>query len=317
MYNGPDQAPGSPRARAEPMDLNRRADPLLIGFLTLSLLLHLLLLYLVPRQSLLPATPVEEPPVVVEVRPPQPRERELELPQTPNEPRTRPARRLGPSDQQVEKETAPRGADFEDRKPQAPAQPVRPQPQTPPVPAQQRATAPEKTEPHPARAEDAPAPETTLAPPQPSLKELLTLPKVTTDRMVSELREKYRADVEQGDAVWLDTEQDLLNSFFRRLKDGIYLVWNYPPRAAEAGQEGVCLLKITFRRDGTVLNVELKDSSGSPALDNEAIAAVRRGGPYGELPRSYTEDELNVFAFFRYNLLRSHSKGFGDIFGSN
>ncbi|WP_066727977.1 energy transducer TonB [Desulfuromonas sp. DDH964] len=299
------------------MDLNHRADPLLIGFLILSLLLHLLLLYLVPRHSLLPATPVDEPPVVVEMRPTQPRERELELPETPNQPRTKPAQRLGPSDQQVEKETAPRGADFEDRKPQTPAQPLSPRPQTPATPAQPVTTAPAKTEPHPAQSETAPAPEAPLQPSPPSLEKLITLPQSTAARTVNEAREKAREEVAEGNAVWLDTEQDLLNSFFRRLKDGIYRVWNYPPRAAEAGQEGVCLLKITFRRDGTVLKVELKESSGSPLLDNEAIAAVRRGGPYGELPRSYKEDQLNVFAFFRYSLLRSHSTRFGDIFGNN
>ncbi len=299
------------------MDLNRRSDPLLIGFLTLSLLLHLLLLYLVPRHALLPAAPKEEAPVEVEMRPPQPKERELELPKTPDQVRTQPAKRLGPSNQQVKKETAPRGKDFEDRTPSAPTPPPRPQQQARMQPAQPPAAPAEQ---HPVRPESsAPPPQTTAKVPEklPSLQDLLTLPKTTTNRMVSELREKYRADVEEGNAVWLDTEKDLLNSFFQRFKDGIYRVWNYPQQAAERGEEGVCLLKITILHDGSVTNVQLMDSSGSPALDNEAIAAVRRGGPYGNLPRSYQEKELNIFAFFRYNLLRSHATRPGDIFGSN
>lgn len=316
MYNGPDEPGASARTRLEPMDLNRRTDPLLIGFLTLSLLLHLLLLYLIPRHALLPAAPREEAPVEVEMRPPQPKERELELPKTPDQERTRPAKRLGPSDRQVKKETAPRGKDFEDRTPSVPAPQPRPQQQARTEPA--RPASP-RAEQHPLRPESAAPPQTTAKPPEnlPSLKDLLTLPKTTTDRMVSELREKYRADVEEGNAVWLDTEKDLLNSFFQRFKDGIYRVWNYPQRAADRGEEGTCLLKITILHDGSVADVQLMDSSGSPALDNEAIAAVRRGGPYGELPRSYKEKELNIFAFFRYNLLRSHATRPGDIFGSN
>jgi periplasmic protein TonB len=314
MYNGAGEPGTSSRTCLELMDLNRRSDPLLIGFLTLSLLLHLLVLYLVPRHALLPAAPVEEKPVVVEMRPPQPKERELEIPKTPDQTRTQPAKRLGPSDRQVEKETAPRGRDFEDRTPSAPTPPPRSRQQTRAQPAQPKPPAPQ-AERHPVQPESsAPPPQAAQTAPEklPSIQDLLTLPKTTTDRMVAELREKYRPEVEEGDAVWLDTEKDILVSFFQRFKDGIYRVWNYPQGAAERGEEGVCLLKITISRDGSVANVQLKDSSGSPALDNEALAAVRRGGPYGPLPRAYKEDQLNIFAFFRYNLVHSSRSIFGN-----
>jgi protein TonB len=275
------------------MNLNRRhTDPLLLGFITLSLLLHLMLLYLAPRRSLMPQ-PAAEPPVVVEMRPAAPRERELDLPPQPDQPRTEPARRLGPSDRQVERETAPKGEDFEDVTPAATPPKI-----TPTVTPRVVETVPEPEAP-------VPGPGAVATPEQlPSLEQLLTLPKATTDRMVSEWRTKHRTDVDTGDAVWLDTETDQLFSFFQRFKDGIYRVWNYPPRAAERGEEGVCLLKITMRRDGTVQEVRLVESSGFPLLDNEALAAVRRAAPYGALPRSYAEDELNIFAFFRYNLVR-------------
>jgi periplasmic protein TonB len=314
MYNGADE-PGTPsRTCLELMDLNRRSDPLLIGFLTLSLLLHLLVLYLVPRHALLPAAPVEEKPVVVEMRPPQPKERELEIPRTPDQTRTKPARRLGPSDRQVEKETAPRGRDFEDRTPRAPTPPPRPRQQTREQPAQPPKSAPQ-AERHPLQPEsNAPPPQAAQTTPTqlPSIQDLLTLPKTTTDRMVAELRQKYRPEVAEGNAVWLDTEKDILNSFFRRFKAGIYRVWNYPPEAAARGEQGVCLLKITIRHDGTIADVQLKESSGSPTLDNEALAAVRRGGPYGELSRFYKENELNIFAFFSYNLVHTSKSIFGN-----
>jgi len=108
----------------------------------------------------------------------------------------------------------------------------------------------------------------------------------------------------KGDTVWLDTEQDLLISFMRRFRDNIYGVWNYPAPAAERGQEGTCLLRITVNRRGDVENVELIESSGSPLLDNEAMRAVRLGATYGPLPQSYPNQLLHIMAFFQYNLNR-------------
>jgi len=288
------------------MQLDRRQNALLLGFITLSLLLHLLLIYLVPELSLFPPPPAEEP-VVVEMRPAPPprlRERELDLPpETPETPRTRPAKRLGPVDRQVERETAPKGESPEDRTPAVarPAtKPATQQPpltqQPPPTEARPEGEGPAKTEPAPQR------------PPDVSVKTLMASAERAAENVaaqqMAEMRRKYREEVEQGDAVWLDTEKDLLISFFRRFRDNIYGVWNYPARAAERGEEGTCLLKITINRDGTVKGVELKESSGHRDLDDEAIAAVRKGAPYGRLPSAYKEDILNIFAFFQYNLSR-------------
>ena len=286
------------------MNPRRHTDPLLVLFITLSFLLHLVIFLLAPRQVFAP-TPMPKRPVTVELRPQVPKPRETELPPQPLPPpvpRTKPARRLAPQDRQVVRETAPQGQDQEDLTPSAPAHRLSP-PTAPAAPAPTAAvTQAEPTGILPPQ----PAPPASLPGPSPSLQSLLTLPKSTTDRLVDEMRRKHRDDVASGNAVWLDTEQDLLSSFFKRFKDGIYRVWNYPPRAAERGEEGVCLLKITIARDGTVKHVEILDPSGSPLLDNEALAAVRRAGPYGDLPRSYTEEELNIFAFFRYTLMRQH-----------
>lgn len=123
-------------------------------------------------------------------------------------------------------------------------------------------------------------------------------------QQMAELRRKYREDVEQGDAVWLDTEKDLLISFFQRFRNNIYGVWNYPPRAAERGAEGTCLLRITIMRNGAVEEVKLMESSGHRDLDDEAVAAVRKGAPYGRLPSAYKEEALTIYAFFQYQLTR-------------
>jgi protein TonB len=290
------------------MELNRPQNPLLLGFITLSLLLHLLLLYLLPQRSLFPIVPSEEP-VYVEVRPPQPRERELDLPVPEREtPRETPAKRLGPADRVVEKEVAPKGAAPEDLTPTVvspPAPAVKPAPQVKPVPtpkAPETAMTPPTAEMAPA----APLANRDVPKPLPDLKTLMAATNLAAqnvaEQQIDEWRRKYRADVEEGDAVWLDTEKDILISFFQRFRNNIYGVWNYPARAAERREEGTCLLKITVNRDGTIENVQLMEPTGHRALDEEAIAAVRKGDPYGPLPRAYKGDSLNIFAFFQYTL---------------
>src|SRR5690606_12652679 len=121
----------------EYMYADRREIRTLLCFLLISLLLHLLVLLLGRGIELLPEAKVEQP-VYVEIAMPD-RDRELDLPVTPDQPRTTPARRLGPSDQVVAQETAPPGDAPEDRLPAvtapvAPESLAQPQPQPAPTP---------------------------------------------------------------------------------------------------------------------------------------------------------------------------------------
>ncbi|WP_291316678.1 TonB family protein [Desulfuromonas sp.] len=248
----------------------------------------------------------------MEIRPPAPPravERELDLPPAPEQetPRQSPAKRLGAADQVVKRETAPKGDAPEDRRPAAnipptpkPAQPARAEPEKTTEqrePLRRPGDAPVPVEPAPLR----PQPPATALP---DLQALLTLPQTTVARLENQWRSKYRQDVEEGDAVWLDTEKDILLSFFRRLRTNIYNVWNYPRRASERQEEGTCLLKITVRRDGSLSEVIVMESSGYRDLDEEAVEAVRKGAPFGRLPRAYSKETLSIFAFFQYNLMR-------------
>ena len=272
------------------MKIHGRHDAVLAGFILCSLLLHFLLLYLLPARPLSDLR--QKNPVVVEVRPPQARDRELDLPPQPEqpEPRKTPAKRLGPQDLTVPKEMAPKGDAPEDRLP---------------VPLPQ----PQPRQPLPAAKAPSPA-----SLPDPSAIDL-NLTQNTRSRYQEEWRRIYRQDVEKGDAVWLDTEKDVLLSFFERFRRNIYNVWNYPPQAAKNREQGVCLLEIIINRDGSVDAVKPLESSGFATLDREAVAAVYRGAPYGQLPSAYTEEKLKIMAFFQYRLSLSGQRG-GDIFGA-
>lgn len=275
------------------MNIHGRHDAVLAGFILCSLLLHFLLLHFLPARRLLTDLRKKEP-VVVEVRPPQARDRELDLPPQPDqpEPRKTPAKRLGPSDRTVLKEVAPKGEAPEDRLP-VPRMPVAPQPQP--------------------KATEKPTPGARPVPDPSAIN--LNLAQTTRSRYQQEWRRKYRKEVEEGDAVWLDTEKDILLSFFDRFRRNIYNVWNYPTQAVRSREQGICLLEIIINRDGSVDSVKLKEPSGYPTLDREAVAAVYRGASYGQLPSAYGEDKLKIMAFFQYRLSLSGQRG-GDIFGA-
>ena len=230
-------------------------------------------------------------------------------------PREKPAERLAEKDKVVEQETAPEGQDTEDlervvRAPEpAPKmpQPSPPQPEPQPSPPQPE---PQPEKPQVEKVEE-PRPETVegwqrpQAKPSPKLPDLETLTQISPQTMASierDWRRKYREDVERGDTVWMDTQQDLLISFMRRFRNNIYGVWNYPESARIRNQQGSCLLRITVDRDGNVTDVILMESSGSRVLDDEAIRAVRKGATYGPLPRAYPNEYLHIMALFSYNL---------------
>lgn len=283
-------------------DLSRRQNLLIAGCLLVSLLLHLLLL-LLPDTGLLRRVE-REAPVVVEIRPPERRDRELELPPAPPPPKPRetPARRLAEQDRVVKRETAPPAEDAEDLRRSARTPQVQASPPPLPAPAPTPAAPPGE----PARplspTGEWPAPAPPAPRPAPSLEQLTQLSPNTLARMERDWRKKLREGVERGDTVWLDTEQDLLISFFRRFKTNIYNVWNYPERARLREEQGSCLLRIVVSRQGTIDDVELLESSGSRDLDDEAMRAVRKGQPYGPLPAAYPHEQLNIMAYFRYAL---------------
>jgi len=292
--------------------------------LLLSLLLHVLLVWLLRDLSPLTAGADKPERIVVALLP-----RDLDAPIRPelDKPREKMPERLGARNQVVEKEQAPRGDRPEEMRPDAPAPPAeRPRPRmVAPQPAKSEPAPASRTRKSPVRVARPERPQQAAgrgtgdvaseAPqPLPDLESLLQLPDTTVARLGPEWRRKERADVAEGDEVWLDMGQDLLFSFFQRLRTNIYNVWNYPADAARRGEEGACLLRMTFDRDGNVIAVERLRTSGYPALDRAATAAVRKGAPYGALPKAWPKERLVVKAWFRYDLSRSRTRG-SDIYG--
>jgi periplasmic protein TonB len=58
----------------------------------------------------------------------------------------------------------------------------------------------------------------------------------------------------------------------------------YPPKALARGDQGLVKVRITIDRDGRVQETHIVQSSGSPELDQEALAALTRAQPVPRPP---------------------------------
>ncbi len=263
-------------------------------FVALSLLLHLaVFLYFATRREET-ETPTPTPaPFFVDLREAEQKPRELDLPERQQEtPRARPARRLATSEQIAEREEAPKGRDSRDSTALA---------TTEDPPLEREGTQQEAIEPmRPPVIESGNIP-------VPSLENLLASAKSAAQSIADldpETNRKMRRDVEEGRAVWLDTEKDILGSFYKRFRNSVEDVWDYPKDAIARGEFGVCLYRIEINRAGVLVNApELLKSSGSAPLDAEAARAVIAAAPrFGFLPDAYRYETLTIFAYFDYRL---------------
>ena len=310
--------------------LNR--SHLLIAFLLLSFLFHLLLL--LSLQTGRSTEPLQERTVIDLV--------DIRLPQDDPEPEPQPSYeidqqplppepeldvespRRAERDQLVEREQAPEGDDSRDQRieavsPPTPAtQPSDAEPVPPPIMATPtsppaRIPAPEQPErttemepPAPSQQVESPPDLPEREPPRLTREQLFPSPsrlaEIAEGQPADRDRIRERDDTDIGDEVWLNLQHDRLVSFFRRFHDRIERVWNYPAEAAMNGVEGTLELLIIVTREGELIDVDLRRTSGSDLLDFEAIQAVYRAAPFGPLGRHYPHDELRIRAHFRYRI---------------
>ncbi len=71
---------------------------------------------------------------------------------------------------------------------------------------------------------------------------------------------------------------------------------NYPSEAKRAGVYGTLRMLVSLRKDGTIKEVAILESSGSSILDDAAIHIVRMASPFAPFPDTMKEqtDELEI-----------------------
>ncbi len=77
---------------------------------------------------------------------------------------------------------------------------------------------------------------------------------------------------------------------------------NYPSEARQANLYGNARVLVSLRKDGTVKELAILESSGSTVLDDAAIRIVRMAAPFAPFPESLSEDfdELEIIRTWEF-----------------
>lgn len=97
-----------------------------------------------------------------------------------------------------------------------------------------------------------------------------------------------------------DTSEFRHRGYMRMLKERIESIWQYPKEAARLGLSGDLYMKFTIKKDGQLSEVELLRTSGFKDLDEAAIKAVKKAGPFWPLPEDWDKDDLEIKGHFIY-----------------
>jgi len=98
----------------------------------------------------------------------------------------------------------------------------------------------------------------------------------------------------------LDDRRPRFLSYLARLKQQIQSEWTYPEEARRVGMGGELVLVFTLNPAGTLIHIQLVESSGFPVLDDEALRAVKNAAPFDPFPPQLGDDPWNISAIFRY-----------------
>ena len=121
-------------------------------------------------------------------------------------------------------------------------------------------------------------------------------------RLKESYLKKYQTEVAEGETKFLNTDDVEFGSFLRRFETEVQQVWHYPRAAALRQIEGVTPVRITFKRGGEIVQVELLQSSGSRILDDEVLRCLKQLGPIGSFPKGYQGVAFKLVAFFEYGI---------------
>lgn len=102
--------------------------------------------------------------------------------------------------------------------------------------------------------------------------------------------------------VDLNTTEYKYISYFTKLKERIYQVWQYPRESRMRREQGDIRIVFTLRKDGYLEDVRILRSSGFESLDREVLRTIRVASPYNPFPKSWDEDTIKIPATFDYRL---------------
>ncbi len=185
--------------------------------------------------------------------------------------------------------------------PAAEALPSPPEPLPRPRPVPPRDAVRPPPSPLPLRRPTAPAPHTQPVVRQPVQGRSLAAPSTESPHPASSATEPGDAASASAAPV-AASDPNAVPAWQGRLVGQLQRAKRYPQAARSAGDEGVSIISFTIDRAGQVLSVRLVRSSGSPALDEEAVALVHRAEPLPALPAEMPDKTVTLNVPIRFSL---------------
>ena len=161
-----------------------------------------------------------------------------------------------------------------------------PEPEPEPEPEQVPESEPEPVpEPEPdSEPEPAPIPEPDPDPEPEQVAEPEAVPETEPDDAVPEPTDAVRSSASEAAAS--AASEAIEDDYKSRLRAAIVAGRSYPRQARRRRQEGTVVVGFRVLADGTIGELEVRSSSGVGALDEAALAAVRRVGRFEAFPAS-------------------------------
>ena len=82
--------------------------------------------------------------------------------------------------------------------------------------------------------------------------------------------------------------------YYQMILDRLDRLKRYPSRARRRGDQGTVILAFTLKRDGSLKEYAIRQSSGSKALDLEVKKLIRRAAPFPAIPANISQEELEL-----------------------
>lgn len=102
------------------------------------------------------------------------------------------------------------------------------------------------------------------------------------------------------DSVDLQGKKSPYDSYLLLIRRKVERHWSYPPQALSGKKERKAVIRFTIDASGALKGVRIATPSGSPALDEGTLAAVRAAAPFAPLPADFNLTRLHITAVFNY-----------------
>jgi periplasmic protein TonB len=119
---------------------------------------------------------------------------------------------------------------------------------------------------------------------------------------------KKVVDEEDEDSAPAFTAESLLARQFY-VKEAIKMInktVRYPASAQQKGHEGSVRVTVTLNREGNITNIIASEPSKYSSLTKEAVAAIKRAGPFPPLPDAIKGDNIVFTAPIRFTLIKTN-----------